>query len=216
MLPVLWPTVIADDHPMVRAAIRQAVTETGLCEVAGEAGDGAAAVRLALDLPPGGLVLMDLAMPVLDGCEATARILHTRPDLRIIAISMYADQLSLSAMIFAGACSYIPKTESAGALRHVIAEVMAGRASFPPGASAVLREMIRHPDNFGGVRMTRREFECLRLAAEGMSVKETATRMRVEESTVRGYRKSLGRKTGRPGARALRQFFLETMQRAPD
>jgi DNA-binding NarL/FixJ family response regulator len=193
---------------MVRTAIRSMLEEGGLCKVVAEAADGVEAVSRARACDELDLVVMDVGMPRKTGPQATAEILLARPALRVIALTGFADQGSLGAMIAAGAWSYIGKSESAEELRRVVVSAMEGVHYFPPGAAAAMLGMIRAPSSLGGVALTAREFEVLRYTAAGRSVKETATAMRVEESTVRGYRKVLGRKIGVSGTAALRDFYF--------
>jgi DNA-binding NarL/FixJ family response regulator len=197
-----------DDHKMWCAAIGAAVEKDGLCSVVGTADNGAAGVELAAQLPELDIVLMDVGMPIMSGPEATRLILAARPKCKVIALSMYMDQQSLVSMVLAGACSYVPKTESMESLASVISSAMAGQYHFPPGVSLAIVDLIRNPDSIGGVRLTARELECLRHSASGLSIKETADIMRVSPATVRGYRKIIGRKIGATGARALREFYF--------
>jgi DNA-binding NarL/FixJ family response regulator len=200
--------LLVDDHLLIRTGIKHTVEAGGLCTVVGEASNGREAVQKAAALPDIDLVLMDVGMPEMGGPEATAEILKLRPGLKIIALTMFQDQGTLAAMIGAGVVSYVPKSESPEELRRAITDSMEGRHYFPPGASAAIMSLIRTPSEFGGVRLTKREFEALRLTAAGRTVKETAKAMNCQMSTARGYRKSLGRKTGERGSAALRDFYF--------
>jgi NarL family two-component system response regulator LiaR len=204
-----WKAMVVDDHELIRFAVTTMVEHEDICRVVAQASNGREAVEQAMRLGAGGLdvILMDVQMPVMTGPEATAKIMEALPSVRIIGLSMFQDAPTLEDMIVAGARSYVEKTESREELRRVIERTMAGMVYFPPGASASLLRMLRTPGEFGGHRFAPREFETLRLAAAGFSVKETASAMKIGEATVRGYRKAIAAKTGYSGRRGLQLFY---------
>jgi DNA-binding NarL/FixJ family response regulator len=198
--------VIADDHALLRFCARSVAEEDDLCIVIGEASNGEEAVEIGTRLAPR-VVLMDMSMPGrVTGTEAAAA-LAALPGVAVVALTMHNDPRSIAAMLEAGVRSFVPKSEPPEELRRAIAAAAAGRTYFPPSIAETVAHQLLHPRNFGGLDFAPRELDVLRLTAAGKSVKETATRMGIEETTVRGYRKTLGRKIGATGAVALSNFY---------
>src|SRR5256885_8380689 len=98
-MPQPWRTLIVDDHRMVRYSIGAVVERMGVCRIVAEAGNGREAVHLATTIEELDLVLMDIAMPEMGGPEATTLIKRARPELKVIALTMFTDQNSIATMI---------------------------------------------------------------------------------------------------------------------
>ena len=185
--------VVADDQAIVRDGL---VTVLGLepgLEVVGEAADGAAAVRLALELRPD-VVLMDLRMPVLDGATATARILAAAPAIAVLVLTTYADDDSIGGALRAGARGYLTKDAGRAQLVAAVRAAAAGQVTFAPevGARLVRGFAPRAPASPEALRarfpsLTPREAEILGLVAAGRSNAEIARGLHLGGSTVKSH-----------------------------
>lgn len=174
--------LVADDHPIVRGGIVSLLAGADDIEVVGTASDGAEAIRLALDLTPD-LVLMDLRMPVLDGDEATARILAERPGIRVVILTTYDTDASILTAIEAGASGYLLKAAPPEEILAGIRSVAAGEVALAPSIAATLVRRVARPS----VSLTARETEVLGLVAAGHSNPEIATRLHLSEATVKTH-----------------------------
>ncbi len=123
--------VLADDHPSYRSVVREMLDHEPDLEVVAEAGDGDGAVRADLEHGPD-IVIMDIAMPGVDGIEATRQIVARRPTARVLALSLHTDPRFVEAMLQAGAAGYVLKQDSFADLLHAIREVAAGRSFVSP------------------------------------------------------------------------------------
>lgn len=162
-------------------------------EVVGAAGDGAAAVDMAVAHHPD-IVLMDLRMPRVDGVQATRQILERRPDTRVIVLTTYADDESVFAALQAGARGYLTKDASVDEIGRAIRTVHAGDALLDPTVQRRLLETVagqRSMAATGGTGfpngLTQREVDVLRCMAEGLSNHDIASRLHVSEATVKTH-----------------------------
>lgn len=174
--------LVADDHPIVRGGIVSLLAGADDIEVVGTASDGAEAIRLALDLTPD-LVLMDLRMPVLDGDEATARILAERPGIRVVILTTYDTDASILTAIEAGASGYLLKASPPEEILAGIRSVAGGEVALAPSIAATLVRRVARPV----VSLTARETEVLGLVAAGLSNPEIAARLHLGEATVKTH-----------------------------
>jgi DNA-binding NarL/FixJ family response regulator len=124
--------LLADDHVTYRSTVRELLEHEPDLEVIGEVGDGADAVRADREGCPD-VVIMDIAMPAMDGIEATRRIREQRPDARVLALSLHSDPRFVEAMLKAGATGYVLKQDSFEDLLSAVHEVAAGRAYLSSG-----------------------------------------------------------------------------------
>jgi DNA-binding NarL/FixJ family response regulator len=190
--------LIADDHQVLRQALRRAMEDAGLV-VLGEAGDGAEAVQLVDELRPE-LVIMDVTMPVLGGIEATRRVHAAHPDLPIVVLTMHDEDALRAEAVRAGASAFLTKDSS---MQEVVATAMAtvaGEALSANLASSILHE-LRAPDaaKDGATTaspaepspLTRREEEILQLIADGYSTSEVASRLFISGKTVKNHLASI-------------------------
>ncbi len=192
--------LLADDHGIVRRGMRALLdSEEGL-EVVGEAANGREALKGIETLRPD-LAILDVAMPMLNGIEVTAQAMKTFPDLKVIILSMYADEAYVVRALTAGARGYLLKEATEEDLLPAVRAVAAGRSYFSPAISSILlADYVRHLKQRGLEDsydvLSDREKEVLQLLAEGRSNKETATVLNLSLSTVETHRLKLMQKLG--------------------
>lgn len=166
-------------------------------EVLGEAGNGRAAVDQTRLLKPS-VVVMDIAMPLLNGLEATRQILRAAPLTRILILSAHSDDVYVEKAVELGACGYLIKQTAAHILPEAIRAVYEGKRFFSPSVS---RRMLHHErralargELSGGkqpIHLSSREMELLQLIAEGKANKETADELHISVKTVEKHRQSV-------------------------
>ncbi|HEX7668530.1 MAG TPA: response regulator transcription factor [Polyangiaceae bacterium] len=182
--------LVADDHAMMRDGLRAVLEKAGV-EVVGEAANGHEAITEATRLRPD-VVIMDIAMPELNGVEATRRLTREIPGLKVLGLSMNADQRYVNAMLEAGAAGHLLKNAAAaellGALDLVTrGEIYVGPAVGTPGVRA--RRGTPVP---GSIRaLSPRELEVLKLVAEGKSSKEIGVALNIGLPTVETHRRQI-------------------------
>ena len=182
--------LLADDHRILREGLRRSLEALGL-EVVGEAGDGAEAVELAGSLHPD-VVLMDVTMPVLDGVEATRRIRQAHPELRVVMLTMHADDATMAHAIRAGADGYLVKDCSTDEIAGLVRKVAAGHTAVSRDvAVSMLREVRRTRSDMVDEPVSKREEEILQLIADGCSSAEVAERLFISQKTVKNHLASI-------------------------
>lgn len=185
--------LLADDHTLVRAGIRALVEQLPTVKVVGEAKDGREALRLVKERKPD-LILMDVAMPGLNGLEATARVSKEFPDVRVIILSMYANEEYVREAINAGAAGYLVKRSAAAELERAITAVARGEKYFSPLVSAHVnrdRDGNVSADRASIDRLTPRQREIVQLIAERHSTKDIAGILNISIKTVETHRAQL-------------------------
>lgn len=187
--------LIADDHAVVREGLRSLLELDGEFTVLGEAADGRDAVRLVEELRPQ-VVLMDIAMPQLNGFEATRRILDSHPSIKVIALSAYSDDEYVAHMAELGAMGYVAKGSSGRVLLQAIREVVKGRPFFSSAVAMRLQAFARLARQAGcdssvAMLLTQREAEVLQLVAEGAPNKRIASILGISIKTVEKHRQQL-------------------------
>ena len=179
--------LIADDHPLVREGLRSFLSTIEDIDVVGEAVDGDQAVALATDLEPD-VVVMDLAMPNVDGIEATRRITQANASIRVIALTSFATDDKVFPAIQAGAAGYLLKETEPSELAEAIRKVHRGEPILHPSVAArLMREVAAAEPRAHRTDLTARELEVLRLVAAGRSNKEIAHDLSVAEKTVKTH-----------------------------
>lgn len=204
--------VVVDDHAMMRGGIRAILEQAPHITVVGEAENGREAVALASKLAPD-VMLVDIAMPDLNGIEATRKILAKDPKIAIIALSMHSDARFVTGILDAGARGYILKTCDADELIRAISAVRSGKLYVTSDLTHVLvdryhgadceREGAPPPD-----ALTPREREVLQLIAEGLTSKEIGEKMGVARKTVETHRTNIIRKLDLHSIASLTKYAI--------
>ena len=184
--------LLGDDHALLRSGLRKILQERVDWEVVGEAGDGREAVRRALELQPD-LAILDIGMPRLNGIEATRQIVRRLPDVRVLILSMHADEAYIVRALKAGASGYLLKDSADTELIGGVEAVASGKSYFSPAVSKVmLDDYVRHMAEKGIAdrydSLSEREREIFQLVAEAHSNKEIATLLSLSPSTIETHR----------------------------
>jgi DNA-binding NarL/FixJ family response regulator len=178
---------LADDHAMVRQGFRMILAAQPDMEIVGEAGNGREAVDLADQLKPD-IIVMDVAMPELNGIEATRRISASSPRTRVLALSMYKDSVYVREILRAGARGFLLKDAVDRDLLEAVRAVASGEGYLSPAVSeAVLSDYRRHVTDPLDL-LSSREREILQLIAEGKTNKDIATSLNLSVYTVDAHR----------------------------
>ncbi len=184
--------LLADDHTVVRQGLRKVLEERPDWEVVAEAGDGREAVRLAEQHKPD-VAILDVAMPLLNGIEATRQMTKRVPNTRVLVLSMHADEAYVTQILQAGATGYLLKDSADVDLVQAVGEVAQGKSFFSPSiARVMLDDYVRQLADKGITdryeSLSEREREVFQLVAEGHSNKEVAELLCVSPATVETHR----------------------------
>jgi DNA-binding NarL/FixJ family response regulator len=192
--------LIVDDHPLTRDALGALLTQNGF-SLAGEAPDGETAIRLARELQPD-LILLDLAMPGMDGLEALPHLREAAPDCEVVMLTASVGDENLLAAVRAGAAGYLLKTEPPERIVEFLRGAANGDAALSGSIARRLLDKVREGRDSGSVPdsiarlLSAREVEVLLLLDDHLGTDEIATRLFISEHTVRSHVKSLLRKLG--------------------
>jgi len=184
--------LLADDHTLVRQGLRKVLEDRPEWEVVAEASDGREAVRLAEQHHPD-VAILDVAMPLLNGIEATRQITRRVPATRVLILSMHADEAYVTQILQAGATGYLLKESADIDLMQAVSAVSAGKSFFSPAiARVMLDDYVRQLADKGITdrydALSAREREIFQLIAEGKTNKEIAALLSVSGSTVETHR----------------------------
>jgi DNA-binding NarL/FixJ family response regulator len=188
--------LLAEDHMIVREGLRSLLQAEAGIEVVGEAQTGRQAVQLTKQLRPD-VVVMDIAMPLLNGLEATRQILKAFPATKVLILSAHSDDAYVEQVIALGAAGYLLKQTSLEDLSKAIREADKGNKFFSPTIARRFRNHDRKlPDRKEHLskrvpRLTSRELEVLQLIAEGKANKQTAAELGISIKTVEKHRQNL-------------------------
>jgi DNA-binding NarL/FixJ family response regulator len=185
--------VIVEDHALVRAGMRALLQKIEGIEVVSDLGDGWEAVKSVQTDPPD-LVLMDIAMPGLNGLDATARIVRESPTTRVILLSMHANEEYFQQALQAGASGYLLKGAELAELELALKTVARGETYLTPAVAKFAINAYRHkPEGPSGplAKLSLRQREILQLIAEGHTTKDIAHRLTLSVKTVETHRSQL-------------------------
>lgn len=203
--------IIVDDHLIFRQGLKSIITAENIANVIGEASNGIEFIELLSQTKPD-LVLMDIDMPYMNGLDATEKAVELRPDLKIIAFTMFSDEDYYFKMIERGVKGFILKTSGITELETAIKNVMAGESYF---SNELLRKII---NNFGRKNdnrftknegLTEREIEILKQICKGLNTEEIAQKLFISPKTVKSHRSNLLEKTGSKNTPELIFFALK-------
>jgi DNA-binding NarL/FixJ family response regulator len=193
--------ILADDHTVVRQGLRALLIAEGDIDIVGEADNGRQAVQLARKLTPD-VAVVDIAMPQLNGLEATRQITRTVPSTKVLILSSYSDDEYVQKLTEAGAAGYLIKQTAANELLKAIREAHRGNAYFSPSIAKRLRDQCREafvsgqPAKRRTDNLTTREAEVLQLIAEGRANKQIAAELCISIKTVEKHRQQVMNKLG--------------------
>lgn len=183
--------LLAEDHELVRQGIRQFLEREADMEVVGEAGDGKEAIKLAVELQPD-VIVMDIAMPELNGIEATRQIKQIQPRTIILILTAYDYEEYIFPILEAGAAGYLLKDMSGSKFVEAVRTVYKGESVLHPAIARKLVERFRDMDVKEGRQkradiLTERELKVLKMAAQGMSNKEIGNELFLSVHTVESH-----------------------------
>ncbi len=191
--------LLAEDHAVVREGLRELIRREADMEVVGEAGDGEETVRLAMELKPD-VVLMDIAMPGLNGIEATRQIKESLPHTCVLILTAYDNPEFIFAVIEAGAAGYLLKNVRGKELVNAIRTAHEGESVLHP---AIAREIFarltppeERPHQEKLALLSERELQVLRLGAEGLSNKQIAAKLSLGSRTIQTHWRNIFNKLG--------------------
>jgi len=185
--------LIADDHKIFREGLRTLLRARDDIEVVGEADNGRTVVSLAVQLEPD-IVIMDVAMPDLNGIEATRQITTTRADAKVLALSMHSDSRFVTRMLQAGAHGYLLKDCAFEELTLAIDTIVTEGVYLSPGVTGVVvRDYMQHLSSAesSATLLSSREREVLQLVAEGLTTKDIASKLHISIKTVESHRRQI-------------------------
>lgn len=183
--------VLADDHPLLRKALRDILEKEGDFEIVGEADDGEEAVKLATETLPD-VIIMDISMPNLDGLEATRQIKARYPNVAVLVLTVHTDDECILEILQAGAAGYLVKSAFGDEVVQAVRAVVTGEMVLSPSiGQRLLKQAARYPTKpvllEAGEKLSARELEILKLTARGMSNKDIAQILEIKLRTVKGH-----------------------------
>jgi NarL family two-component system response regulator LiaR len=206
--------LVAEDHLITRQGICRLLEDEDNLTVVGEAGDGEEAVQMVTEIQPD-VVIMDVAMPKLNGIEATRQIKLTHPSTAVLILSAYDDDEYVFGLVEAGAAGYLLKTVSGEELSRAIRAVHKGEPVLDPAIARKVLNRLRFPDRVPKAskpseRLSDRELDVIKLAARGMSNKDIANELHLSRRTVEGNLRTIFNKLG-VGSRT--EAVIQAMER---
>lgn len=201
--PALLRVVLADDHPLWRSTLKAVLDRSRFAVVVGEAGNGSEVVEVARATAPD-VVVMDIAMPTVDGIEATRQLLTLDAPPKVLVLSSSDERDDVSRALKAGAAGYLLKTADSADIRDAVKRVAAGELVLPPNLAAFVLAELRGEQPAAGPataadptdQLTDRERQILQLMAEGCSNQAIADRLHVSPKTVEAHSSAIFSKLG--------------------
>jgi DNA-binding NarL/FixJ family response regulator len=207
--------LLAEYHVVVRQGLCALLKADGGFHLVGEAHNGREAVTMAKTLKPE-VILMDIAMPMLNGLQATKQILTANPAAKVLILSAHSDDVYVERMIEAGVKGFVEKQTSGDILTKAIREIAAGRNYFSPSIARRLPGASGKPRDRAGLvktngrKLTAREFEVLQMVAEGSANKQIATDLGISIKTVEKHRQHLMDKLDIHETASLTRYAIAT------
>jgi DNA-binding NarL/FixJ family response regulator len=206
--------LLAEDHTILREGLCALLKLEEDIEIVGEAGDGRKAVAMTATLCPD-VVVMDIAMPLLNGLEATRQILQFAPATKVLILSAHGDDAYVEQVMALGAFGYLVKQSGSHALADAIRAVHAGKAFFSPSISRRLKAHEKQAHERGDLPgkkagLSSREMEVLQLIAEGKANKETAEELNISVKTVEKHRQKVMQKLNIHDTAGLTRYAIAT------
>jgi DNA-binding NarL/FixJ family response regulator len=207
--------LLVEDHTIVREGLRVLIEAFGDIEIIGEAKTGREAVQMANDLHPE-IIVMDIAMPSLNGLQATRQILKAFPRAKVLILSAHGDPEYVEAVVKVGAKGYLLKQSSSKVVASAIRELQRGRMFFSPSIAKRIKVEYRKSSDGVGLRkkreieLTSRETELLQLIAEGQVNKQIASELGISTKTVEKHRQHLMEKLNIHDVAGLTRFAIAT------
>jgi DNA-binding NarL/FixJ family response regulator len=205
--------LLVEDHTIVRQGLRLLIEAGGDIEVVGEAKTGREAVQMAGDLRAD-VIVMDIAMPLLNGLQATRQILKALPTTRVLILSAHSDPEYVEQVIKVGASGYLVKQSSGDVLAQAIRELQKGKTFFTPSIAKRLKDDYQKSRDGVGLQkrsateLTSREAELLQLIAEGHANKQIASELSISIKTVEKHRQHLMEKLNIHDIAGLTRFAI--------
>jgi len=201
--------LLVDDHAIMRDGIKALLSIHDDIKIVGEASEGKEAIEMAQELMPD-VVVMDIAMPGMDGLEATRRLTKRNPKIKVLVLTQHDNKEYIFSTIRAGAAGYVPKKALGSELVSAIRAVCRGDSFLYPSAARVLiedyRQQAEKDDPYDS--LTGREREILKLIAEGHSSREIAGALFISLKTVQGHRTKIMEKLDLPNRTELIKYAI--------
>lgn len=205
--------IIVDDHQVFRLGIKSLIVKEQIAEIIAEASNGNEFLDLLNEHNPD-MVLMDIGMPQMDGIEATQKALQKNPELKILVLSNFGDEIHYFKIIQAGAKGFVLKTSGINELKSAIEKVLEGESYF---SNELLRKIIANINTNSSAngklaidnKPTKRELEVLQLVSMGFSNDEIADKLNISVTTVKGHRSNLLLKTGTKNTAGLIMYAIK-------
>jgi len=199
--------ILVDDHNIFRESLKRLLESEKIGEVVAEAKNGKEFIEIINNITPD-IVLMDIAMPIMDGIEATRKAIEIKPELQVLALSMYGDEKYYQKMIESGVKGFIIKNADIKELEQAIREVASGGNWF---SNELLRKVITSiAKKNEEVKLTVRELEILKLICIGLSNEQIAEKLYLSQETIKWHRSNILSKTGCKNTATLVLYAVRT------
>lgn len=201
--------IVVDDHEIFRNGLKMVIGKINFAIVVGEASNGEEFLQL-LQKTPADIILMDVEMPILNGIDATRQALKEFPHLKVIALTMFAEDQYIQSMLDEGAKGFLIKNIKKEALSNALRTVHSGGNYYSEELfSFFTKQVVKDEKTEIDIKLTRREKEILQLLAEGLNNKEIANLLFVSDRTVIGHKSNLLSKTGCKSTVSLLSFAIK-------